>query len=194
MKKRQTACRPAQSYKWNTLPQHLMDPIIKQVEVQCGLSGILLMRQVSKSWLAAIGDYPTAARCSVYDTTQLAILCKMMPGMSSLEIQCDSLGYLKLKSLARLLHLTRLSLYGIPYHSEEPAKLQPLVKLNHLPATLQILGMNGIYADRHSFGAIECPGLTRLIFYWHSNKSTDAQELVERFPNLKVLPFEDLPI
>ena len=168
-----------------------MDIIIQTLEETAGTPGLLLMRQVSKSWPAAVGGSPRAARCHNHRNAVLAHLCKILPCMASLEAQCDSLGYFKLNPLAQLTQLTRLSMTGrTPFarpHDYTGDMIEPLIELNHLPAPTKVLEVHSLYADPDCFGGITCTGLTRLSFRWNQNMDRDVAKLLECLLQLKVL-------
>ena len=168
-----------------------MEIIIHKVAETAGTPEILVMRQVSKCWLAAVANSPRAVQCRVRGNTILSDLSRISPGMTSLEAQCPSLGYLKLNPLAQLAQLTRLSLVGKPHYVRlddyEGDKIEPLVELNYLPASAKVLEMRCLYADPDCFGGIRCTGLTRLSFKWGQNLHGDVATLLQCFPQLKVL-------
>ena len=150
---------------------------------ELGEQSILSLRLVSKFWKAAIAECSGRADLILKRPTDLFKVCKVLPGMSCLDIR--SLGtQVFLHPLASCARLQTLDIFFSP---AGPYWVNFLpVDLLNLPSSLRELRLSGVQVDPDAFEYLQIGGLTRLSIRGISNTVAEINQLLQRLPCLKV--------
>lgn len=172
---------------WNNPVQHVLDLIFARLWQDPALNSIIAkLRLVSKAWRDAVQRSPWRLQFHFKGSMALESMCKALPSMSTLDVQCRRLGTIRLDPLLNLTELTSLQLQGKMLQDEDENIVEPYAELRFLPSALQTLDINTVFVDPASFSEIRCPKLTNLFMAVAQNTDKDIAELLGYLPALKV--------
>lgn len=136
---------------------------------------LLFLRQVCKSWHAAVESYPT--EIGLYDS-QFPRVCKLLPNISDLQVCISRTPVTDLRCVQAHTQLTSLELTQEEYD-------EPSLQLSFLPPSLKHFTMNGFKVDAEDLQHFECHSMTLFeSTYWFS--PVDFSQLLPRLANLQV--------
>lgn len=166
---------------WNGLPVHLMHLILKKLEAHGYMRFLAVMRLVSKSWRAAVREYPAILGWSVDKLEDVSRLCALMPSMS--VIQASSEGReINLQPLSACSQLTLVCLIGEPKMPSDVV----CVDLAKLPASAKFVEMVDVKFSNSIFGSSSNPNVTQLNIVNSQNEVEDISLLLGDLPGLQV--------
>ena len=172
--------------RWNHLPQDPFDLICAKLALELKLTRSIIasLCLVCKAWREAVKRSPWKVQCQFKGGRTLQDICKALPSMATLSVQCSRRGSINLHPLLSLTELRNLDLQGEELVSGHI--VEPYVELGYLPSSLQTLDIDTTYVDPTTFSSITCTGLTRLRISFLQNKDADVAELLSHLPALKV--------
>ena len=168
---------------WASLPLHLMDSILQNLERD--VKSILQARLVCKAWRAACASFPGPARIQIFRDYDTLGVSNILPGLQVLGLSIlATRTYLPaLSSLSRFTSLS--AVYEESANLPHPGR-DPLFDLLILPSGLRALRLHFCHLDSQSFTHIRCTALTRLDFCWTDNQIWEVEELLQHLPLLQV--------
>ena len=177
-------CRQAAQAElpWNSLPQHLMEPIVIQVEAIGGQRALASMRLASRSWHAAVRASPVTLKdIKINYPEDLLQLHRVAPNLATLELGYASREF-DLGTLCSFTQLTALSLNGQLYTGHG----SPLADISALPGRLRRLHIKGTHLPVWCFADLKIVDLTFLSFQFLENKKPEVWRLLQDLPKLRV--------
>ena len=147
-----------------------------------------LLQVVCKSWGEAFLDFSAAIDAVSYNqyrSTGLCGVCKILPGISRLQISVKAqMHSLYLSPLSACSSLTSLCLENV-----EASYGVPSIDILLLPPQLRHLGIESYKVDPECYPHMKCTQLTQLSFQPpESLAQCKALELLEKLPKLQVRP------
>ena len=178
------------------LPKHVLELIILRFGGGWAFNSskdLLALRLVSKAWRSAVQEYRGFVNIDIESSTHLFGVCKFLPAMSSLVVNCTGLQFYlhPVSSLSRLTHL-EIFKYLLDEDEQNNEADELLADLSLLPASLRSLVITDCYVDPACFKYIRCVELTRLDIQWTTNTAAEICKLLQRLPQLKVADFAGL--
>ena len=137
---------------------------------------LALMRQVSRSWRAAVESY--SGSLSMYSVF-LEDYCHFLPNLSSLHVEMGSKG--SDMGLSDLQACTRLSSLSLDNLEDRTIRLD----VGNLPASLRSLSLFAFSIDAEDVEQLPCTGLTQLSWV-HTFRPADFALLLPRISKLQV--------
>ena len=148
--------------------------ILGKLEAIDGHRSFASIRQVSRSWQAALHRYPARAVLRNPQPQRLQNVCHALASMISLNISYSDLD-VNLGPLVALTQLTSLTVTGEGITSRLRRFMPPAtgeLDLSCLPITLSRLSLTDIGVEPAKFHNIQCTAVTSLS--WNSTESTVA--------------------
>ena len=165
---------------WSDLPQNLMDSIMRQIEMECGIKCVLTLRLVSKAWHDAFKNYPAAVAC-IHPFDDLETISHIMPSVASLQIYEKSGHGVDLNPVSRCTQLTRIDFNNTSMSSAS-------VDLACLPASLTEINMMYFRVDPTCLHDLQCSHLTKLDCRNGDSPALEIWTLLQNLPHLKASP------
>lgn len=177
------SCRP----NLLNLPQDLKGAILRHLQALGGAKAVVIMRLVSKSWQAAVEEFPAEVSLWPPVFKRLKEISKIIPNMRALTLHNVQEG-LNLDSIAELGRLTELNMS----QAESAGLVQaPILRFTQpFPWTLQSLQLQGLNVSPEVLRQGNLPYLTNLTFIWEQNGEAEAWQALLSLPKLKVQTYE----
>ena len=158
---------------------------MEKLEDSGDLRDVSDMRLVTKAWHTAFKEYPTDYDFGA-DEASLEQLLAIKPNLSKLELMNTRQHKVQLGLLTAASSLTSLHITGNTWTDIANQALQPLVKLNKLPPSLQVLNLDSVYIHPAYVSKLVCTNLTDLSFSGQQNNGNNVVELLTHLPKLEV--------
>lgn len=174
----------------DVLPPPLVDLILQELEAQGGMKSVAKLRLVSKSCRDAVASY-TGSPARQFWAQELPKICQILPGMRGLKaVEIDAA--FDISPLSACCQLTQLVLRGHLEQDNSPHHkvpfITPKVDVSLLGPSLKSLTVKGVLTKRASHSAIQCTGLTELIYHFNRDIA-ELWELLDHLLKLKVRIF-----
>ena len=166
------------------LPVELMVLVISKLDAIGGSNTIVDLRMVSKSWNAAVKEYPMTKTFHVTKVGDLRKLCKIIPNPRELTVTRQELK-LNLRPLASLTSLTKVSIAGIEYAWSDGLR-QLYARLSNLPSSLRMLQLTHVDLPPRCLRDLQCTDLRFLSLQMVPQGDFDAWKMLRQLPVLEV--------
>lgn len=166
---------------WDALPLHLVHLILRNFEGHGFMRILAVMRLVSKSWHAAVREYPAVLGWSVDELEDVSELCALMPSMSGIQAISEQ-NEIDLQPLSACSQLTDVSLIGEPKMTSDVV----YVDLSNVPLSVRSLAMNCVDFSGPTLSSDSSLNITNLDICDSQNDVEDVSSLLEDLPGLQV--------